>query len=219
MSTPVTTPNPLVLRNCLSPERLGPYLADAVPAGDLTAALLLYSWNAEISGSLFELLGHMEVVLRNAMHDQLTAWAQVQVGSANWFDQAAWFNQQTNQDIADAKARLQREGKSVTPGRLVAELNFGFWRFLLTGHYDATLWRSALVSAFPNSGGRRESVYKVVERMNRLRNRIAHHEPIHRRNHTYDHDDALWIVYWINDDARDWVEGQCRVHSVLSRKP
>lgn len=219
MSTTQPLPNPLEVRDRLSPERLGPYLTDAVPAGDVSAALHLYAWNMELSSAFFELLGHVEVVMRNAMHTELTALSQAQFRSDNWFDQAGWFTPEANRDIADAKDRLNREGKPITPGRLVAELNFGFWRYLLGKHYDSVLWRFAFVRSFPHSGGRRANVYAVVEPMHRLRNRIAHHEPIHQRNHVDDHDNALQLVRWISADAQYWIEQHCRVHSVLAKKP
>ena len=213
-----SAPDPLVLQDRVSQERLSPYLADATPAGDIAAALRLYSWNVELSGGFFELLGYLEIILRNAMHDELTKLATAQ-GAVNWFDQAAWFTAEANKDIATAKAQLTRDGKPITPGRMVAALNFSFWRYLLGRHYDPTLWRFALFRAFPNGTGRREPVYQAVERMVKLRNRIAHHEPIFGRTHADDHGDVLTVAGWISQDACGWIEANCRVHSVLSRRP
>lgn len=56
----------------LSAERFDPYLRAA--GGDGAAALALYEWNVAAAGAFHEMLGQFEVLLRNAMHDQLTAW-------------------------------------------------------------------------------------------------------------------------------------------------
>ncbi|WP_158827624.1 hypothetical protein [Streptomyces sp. NRRL S-118] len=42
--------------------------------------------------------------------------------------------------------------------------------------YDSTLWRKALHKAFPNSGGRRTTVFSTASDVRSLRNRAAHHE-------------------------------------------
>ncbi|HXL93420.1 MAG TPA: hypothetical protein VN969_31200 [Streptosporangiaceae bacterium] len=41
----------------------------------------------------------------------------------------------------------------VVPGKVVAELHFGFWRYLLASKYYTALWVPALSAAFP--AGRR----------------------------------------------------------------
>ena len=62
----------LVLEHRLSPERLRPYRTAV--GGDLEQAIALYTWNAQSAAAFFEVLGHFEVVLRNALHNELTAW-------------------------------------------------------------------------------------------------------------------------------------------------
>ena len=57
---------------------------------DPAAAVALYTWNARVSGAFAELIQHVEVLVRNAMHRRLTAHhAQVSgrpPGKA-WFDE------------------------------------------------------------------------------------------------------------------------------------
>jgi hypothetical protein len=59
-----------VIVAALSPERIAPYLR-ATGDGDLDVAVRLYEWNLAISGALYEALGILEVVLRNALSTQL----------------------------------------------------------------------------------------------------------------------------------------------------
>ncbi|SFI97332.1 hypothetical protein SAMN05421835_102369 [Amycolatopsis sacchari] len=48
-------------------------------------------------------------------------------------------------------ATFWRTGRAEAPGRVVAELNFGFWRFgsCSPGVNDGTLWQYRMYRAFP----------------------------------------------------------------------
>ena len=82
---------------------------------------------------------------------------------------------------ADARRRARRGGVPETHGKVIAELMFGFWRFVLDARHSPTLWAPALRHAFPHLRPKvRTDVYDRVERLNALRNRVAHHEPIHQ---------------------------------------
>ena len=120
-----------IVEQRLSAERLGPYRAAV--GGDLAEALALYRWNILLSGAFYELLQDTEVVLRNAIHAQLTGHNG---GNGFWFQRPGWFTSGTNTEITQARQRVRRSGQVETPGHIVAELNFGFWRFLLTRQYD-----------------------------------------------------------------------------------
>jgi hypothetical protein len=51
---------------------------------------------------------------------------------------------------------------------------------LLASSYNRTLWRPCLKYAFINA--RRQRLHDELNHLRELRNRIAHHEPIHGRN-------------------------------------
>ncbi len=213
--------NPLarVLEDCLSRERLKPYRAAV--GGDLEPAIGLYEWNSAAAGAFFETLGHFEVLLRNAMHDQLSAWHTAAGRPGQWYDDPAGvLDTRRHADIAAARDRIRRERKTETPGKVVAELNFGFWRFLLDRHYQTVLWAPALRRAFPHlQPQRRDLIYVPVYELNRLRNRIAHHEPIHDRQLSERHDDLLRVTGFTDPAAQAWLSSLSRVPAVLERRP
>lgn len=121
----------------LSPERLGPYLRAS--NGDSTQAIRLYEWNLQVSAAFFESLSIVEVSLRNALSAQLAAHHGSLVGQ--WYDDPlSVFSQEASDDIAKARGRVRNLGRPETPGRVIAELNFSFWRYLLARRYEATLW-------------------------------------------------------------------------------
>lgn len=104
--------------------------------------------------------------------------------------------------------------------QLVAELNFGFWRFLVAKQYRTTLWPLAGKYAFPNiDPSQIQELSTVMGRLHDLRNRIAHHEPIHMRNLDRDFADCLWVIGGVCLTTKQWVESNSRVAGVLQERP
>lgn len=202
-----------VLETYLSVERLEPYRAAV--GGDLAAAEELYQANLAASGAFYEELAAFEVVFRNALAHQLARWHGRRPG--HWYDDPhRLLSDRSRDDIQAARARVERLGRPETPGRVVAELSFGFWRFLLARQYEKSLWTPHLRHAFPGLRPQaRRSVYDRASRLNHLRNRIAHHEPIHRRDLAQDHQDLVEVARWINPTVATWIEDLSRVASVL----
>jgi hypothetical protein len=168
-----------------------------------------------------ETLGYLEVILRNALHDQLAAWHANRQRPGEWFDDPAQvLLQHRRTDIAEAKRRITLAGRPLAPGRMVAELTFGFWRFLLDRRCQNTLWAPALRHAFPNLvPQRRVDVYNPIDRLLRVRNRIAHHEPVHYLPLEARYDDVLEILGFIDSAVQGWVAAGSRVPAVLATKP
>lgn len=200
----------------LSPGRLAPYQA---AAGSQRAAVDLYRWNIAVSAAVYEGLHLLEVVLRNAMHDQLVIWHQRTGNSDSWIDdRAGILEDRARKDIATARARTRKP--SPTEGHAVAELTFGFWRFLLARRYQDNLWRLAVRHAFPHLQPQTRSVVeKPLISLHKLRNRIAHLEPVHRRDLLADRQDILTVLGYICPDTRDWYQTGCRIPDTVKDRP
>jgi hypothetical protein len=189
---------PTDLRRLLSPGRFDRYVAAA--AGDDLAAIELYVWNNQMGGALHETLGQFEVVLRNALDQQLTEYHRRRLrGSGDWCPDAGmpWANPtRTGRTIDEARDRATAGRRfPEIHGKVVAELSMGFWRYLLAGHSQMTLWAPALYRAFPHmTPARRGPVYDRVNRLHGLRDRVAHHEPIHREDIAARHVDLLEVA-------------------------
>ncbi|WP_432831620.1 hypothetical protein [Dactylosporangium sp. CA-092794] len=205
-----------VLERRLSPERLTPYRAAG--HGDLGAAVRLYEWNVAVSAALGETFGQVEVLLRNAMHDQLTSWSRRVFAEPRWYlDPGGFLFPEAVDDIAKARIRATRTGRPESAGRVVAELNLGFWRFLLARRYDRVLWHPCLNRAFPRQ--RRAVVADAIGHLHEARNRIAHHEPMFNRPLTDLFDTALQVASWICPVGHRWVREQSRVPALLVTRP
>lgn len=206
------------LQRWFSAERLAPYARAC--EGDRDRAVALYAWNGELAAALWRTLGHVEVLLRNGLHEQLTAHSRRRHGDGRWYlTMTPVLNERTREDIGEARRRATRTGRAETPGRVVAELNLGFWRYLLSRHYERTLWLPALRWAFPHLHGIRRTVERPVADLHVLRNRIGHHEPIHHQPIRHRRQQALDLAGWIDPAARDWIAAGDGIGELLHHKP
>ncbi|MCF8601883.1 hypothetical protein L5I01_00765 [Gordonia sp. HY442] len=204
----------------ITPVRLQSYQSAA--RGDLHAALRLYDWNAVASAAVLMTVAMVEVITRNAMDSQLSAWA-ARRGEPSWFE--------TIPLDGKALAALEHAFRKVEAapcgndfhGKVVAELSFGFWRILVAQRYLTSLWVPALNKAFPY-GYRdiRERRFRVEQNLAALvavRNRAAHHEPIHGRDLLADLRSAVEVATWVDVDAGAWVAARSPLESVVRRRP
>ena len=208
----------------LTADRVGPYRESA--AGDLAAALRLYDWNSAVAGAMHADLGRLEVILRNAFDTALSELAAANGWTQPWYAQGLLLRARQREAVDTAAQRASRSGRDTpTHGGVITELGFGFWRFLCVPAYLTSLWVPALVSAFPRhpaAGDPRRIRGDVEHRMQRLhvlRNRIAHHEPIFRRNLTSDHAQLLELIGWMCGDCRTWATTVSRTPETIAERP
>jgi hypothetical protein len=61
----------------------------------------------------------------------------------------------------------------------------------------------------------RRDVHDAIRDLHVLRNRIAHHEPIHNRPLEMLHDQALMVAEWVCPVTRRWIAARSRVPELL----
>ncbi|MFC7382067.1 hypothetical protein [Sphaerisporangium rhizosphaerae] len=206
----------LRLRGVLSQARLGEYVA--VCGGDTVAALRLFCWNTEIASGLYGPLQHLELALRSVIDQQLRRL----FGQADWWDApGADLHFGARQKIADARGQLRRQSIPATPQEIVNELPFGFWVGLLGSgnRYDQRLWRTALHRAFPHHRGRRRDLHQKLDYLRVLRNKIAHHCPIHHRHLHADYETIVEVLGYIDHGLAGLVRRYSGVPALLARRP
>lgn len=211
----------------LSAERLSSYLR--ATNGDVDRSLALYDWNSSVSGALYEDIGRIEVVFRNALDQALTVYGADRGWPTVWFSRSQLFpgrhGERAQEDIGKAQRRARQRNSAEVHGKVIAELTFGFWRYLCSGSYLTSLWVPALTRAFPNHPRQgdpravRSEVEKHIQRIHFLRNRIAHYEPIHQRNLHRDVASIFEIAVWIDGDAHRWIVSQSRTTELLQMRP
>lgn len=186
----------------ISSERLAAYVQYA--RGDKWVAIRLYERNTEISEALYGVIQGLEVTLRNAIHNILAK----KLGCTDWYN--AFPLQDSEQEtISEAKANIAKRPAVETPGRIVAELRFGFWVRLFSHPYDKSLWVPYLRTIFPlKLENQRTYIHGRLVELKTLRNRIAHHERITcgKRDPEKDYAGILETIGWLNTRMRDWIE-------------
>lgn len=163
----------------LSRERFARYLQEA--RGDEAEAVALYCWNMRVAQSLYIYLQCWEIALRN----RLNAFLSWKYG-ANWpYDERRFGRNLTKNDerrLAETRSRQERERNTGTAPTavIVADLSAGFWVSMLSKRYDVPyVWRNNLPRVFPQDRGLdRETAWAKSDAILRLRNRVAHHEPV-----------------------------------------
>jgi hypothetical protein len=166
----------------MSPARMGRYLAAS--DGHSRKAMTLYRKNLQLSQELFTLISCFEVALRNSIDRHYSG-----ILGTDWLRNSAvpsgiFANPRCRvaaQTINDEVIKLSRQ---YTHAKLVAELGFGFWRYLFsTNQYRAG--GQVLLGVFasrptssPTMQYNASYIFNELAKINALRNRIAHHEPI-----------------------------------------
>ena len=209
-----------ILQGLLTRERLDSYLSAC--DDDLGRAFELYEWNLAASAAVMHVTAMVEVIVRNALDKRLCAWATDR-GLDSWL-YAAPLDERGRDDISRALGRATRTHEETPPhGRVVSELNLGFWRYLTASRYHASLWVPALSEAFPRGNEdirqRRRQAESRLARIMHVRNRAAHHEPIHRRDLLADVAAAVDLADWVHRDAGRWVAATTALPAVVAARP
>lgn len=200
------------IRNSLSPARFAPYLART--RGDLAAAIELYWWNVGVSAAFYAPLHCLEMALRNAVHQQMV----IEFGRTDWWEVAP-LSGSGLRIVAETQGKLATRGRPYTADDMVTELSFGFWVSFVSNTYDRSLWVPCLHKAFPHYRGPRRRLHRDLHTMLLFRNRIMHHEPIHHRHLTADHDTILRLLGYLSPGMAAQLASYDQVKAVLRQRP
>jgi hypothetical protein len=166
----------------MSPSRMNRYLLAS--RNNSKKAMTLYRKNLHLSQELFTIISCFEVALRNAINNHYTVqygsdWLRNNSLAGGSFDTPTC--KATKEIIHKAYNKL---AGSYTHSKLVAEMDFGFWRYLFAqpqfyagGQTLLRIYPSKPKST-PSMQYNHTYVFNQLEKINHLRNRIAHHEPI-----------------------------------------
>jgi hypothetical protein len=207
------------LRQVLSHERLAAYQQRGRTDGDL-ALFSHYLWNMALSESLYPGLQALEVALRNTIHNA----AIQQFSRKDWYADRQIIHHRYNINaISKAREQLRRQNKTPDPGRIIAELSFGFWTSLFDSRYEQKLWTRLIKPAFPYMPRRirtRKELSKRLNKIRNLRNRIFHHEPIwYWQDLAQQHDILLETLTWIEPAMRDMLTTLDRFPEIYEAGP
>lgn len=161
---------------------------------DKNKAKKMYYANQRLARAFLPLINTFEVVLRNRLH----------YANADFFGDVQWMiNQKTGfmadpslthvnkktkkkvindfllKEVMRAEKKLKDNNRNVTAGRVIAELNLGFWNSLYEPHHYALLKGvpCKIFNSLPTGFGRKQ-INDYIIHIRTLRNRISHNEPL-----------------------------------------
>ena len=170
--------------NVMSFKRMRRYLNAC--GGNKRKALTLYRLNLRLSQEMFTVISCYEVALRNAIDRIMSAslgtdWLRDAIQPGGIFDNPLFSG--TAHIMQKAYNELISSGK-YSCSKMLSAMEFGIWKYMFSApQYRATGRR--LLQVFPNKPRSSQLMqynnqffYNELDTINRLRNRIAHHEPI-----------------------------------------
>jgi len=202
----------------ISPERWKTYERAAGFRPDL--AHQLYLWNAAVGQSFHFPLQTVEVCLRNVIH-----LALVDIYGADWANDDAFQSAIRPKQVDDITKAARRhwsiyKADPSTP-QIVASLSLGFWVAMLRKDYNKMIWQTHTSHAFPYLEPQETiiSVSQTGSRIQDLRNRIFHQEPLIGHNLTEDYSAIIRMIGWICPDMRAWTRSHTSVPRVIRSRP
>jgi hypothetical protein len=169
-------------QDLISVPRLAKYVFAS--NGNQDKAMRLYRANLRLSQELFAILSVFEIVLRNKIDQHYRLVFAPIAESEDWLLHAAnpggYLSahgcQLSRKSVLD---EINDLGRNYNHDKLVAELGFGFWRFQFASKEFMSAG-STLHKIFPLRPHKTNhtEIFNKLGHINKIRNRIAHHEPI-----------------------------------------
>lgn len=231
------------IKRALSPHRL--QLAFRATAGEPDSTTLVRClYNVALCESLYPVLHHLEVTLRNSLDGVIAAhYPASTAGIAGpdglplagcWLDATpGLLGPWERTEIQRVKRKLLAAGKTMTPHRLVTGLSLGFWANLFTRAYEigpdssyvpgsakrTALWPRHLRAVLPHLPRRfatRDHAYKTFRALADLRNQAFHHRPIWRLPLNALHVSATEAIGWVSPDLKELTSALDRFPQVVT---
>lgn len=195
-------------------------------------AMTLYRLNLKLSQELFTIISCLEISLRNSIDNHYLKihgnnWLKKSVETNGIFENKKCFN--TSKII---NRSLKKLDNNYTHSKLIAEMDFGFWRYLFSKPQFHAGGQS-LLKIFPAKPKSNLSiqynnkyVFNELEKINKIRNRIAHHEPICFKFYLpiidtkYVREQYRLIkelFYWMNIDESSLLYGIDHITSIIKK--
>lgn len=147
-----------------------------------------YNQNVKISQALYPELCTLEIILRNAINTALInkiskTWLEDEIKNNTLLKEEDYKLLLSAYEIAKKECKSNK--KSLTTGKIIANLNFGFWTNLCMKKYSASIWnkKQCFKSVFVNYPNKRPEISIISKKLyaiRKLRNRIFHYEQIFR---------------------------------------
>lgn len=199
--------------------------------GNTRKAMTLYRLNLRLAEEMFTIVSCYEVALRNSIDGIMSAsmgenWLRDSIEAGGIFDDPKFHS--TTRMMKKAYGELVANGK-YSGSKMLSAMEFGVWKYMYSNpQYKAT--GRQLLKVFPNKPKstptlqyNNQFIFNELDAVNRMRNRIAHHEPvcflhdvdeISTRHLMGVYDKVMTLFDWMGIDSRSLLFGMDHVKSV-----
>lgn len=214
----------------MSKPRMDRYLNAC--SGDSKKAMTLYRTNLNLSQQMFTIISCFEISLRNKIDGHYSSkfgsdWLRDSIQSGGFFN-----SHPTKRTKKTINFALNKLNSNYSHNKLIAEMDFGFWRYLFAKpQFNAggkTLLKvfPAKPKSSPTIQYNQSFVFTELKKINDIRNRIAHHEAICFRlghpiiNTTYvsqHYSLILNLFNWMSIDEKGLLYGIDKVGTSINK--
>lgn len=205
------------IETSISASRLSTYKNNG-GSNDTKLAIANYILNAKISENFYFLLQNLEVSLRNAIYNGFKKhypshdffYLHETNSHERYLAKKEKHSRECWKMLCGVKYKLRHN--NIHDGKIIAELNFGFWtELLLSKERNYTnMWRKIFSDVFPNCpishsvDSDKVIVGNTIDLIRKFRNRIFHYEPVFNQlNLEQIHNDILTVLGWISSDMQE----------------
>jgi hypothetical protein len=189
----------------LSVARLKPY---ATLNGRNTDTLKAYAQNIVLSLALYPVLQQFEVVFRHQIEKILIADFGAQWSTNPIFLQN--LDPWANQELTKTLSKLSKINSVIQSDLVVAECTFGFWTSFLEARNNHMIWFKHDKNIFPFATRKQRNIHIIrreFDTLRKLRNRIAHHEPIRDDPQlVMKYQSLIQLLNWMNPHVTLWLQ-------------
>ncbi|MEU9143243.1 hypothetical protein [Streptomyces sp. NPDC048349] len=175
-------------------------------------------WETNTSKAMYEVLRHLENVLRCAISARLSA----HYGQVDWWNATRLrLTYGTEKKIAEAEEKLSRISVPPTATAIQREMTLGFWVTLMGrgADYETQLWRP-ISAGFPGYRGRRGPLHTRLDHLRVLRNKVAHQDRIGGRDLAADRRSALTAIGYVSESVARRVDAaDTSLPALLASRP
>ena len=161
---------------------------------------------SEISAALWVHIMAFETTLREFISEKL----QKVYGVMEWWLINDLLSKKDLNDVNYAISRLDNRKLPINNENITSNLSLSFWVELLGRRYHETIWLK-IIAFFSSYPGRREDFYRKAGEIRNLRNVIAHHGPILRRDLFRDHAYLHELTALLDPELANEVKRKSRV--------
>lgn len=161
-----------------------------------------------------------EVAIRNAVSNALS-----KVYAPNWPNVSGFIHSLNFEMKGMLNHAKSSAGPGASTGKIIAEMKFAFWEKMFTAGHDVRIWQPHLLTEFPNATGfpnyadARKDIHDRLAIIRKLRNRIAHHEPIFSENLDSQLENIINLIGYKCPATSAWTRSSQHVSSLLVIKP